>query len=585
MFSVSVYAQNRKYTQLYNLDFHEGNDILFNWYADRGKNLATIIYDSTEIKNGKYPLGILQPRYRELVFPINTKIFQNILLPKTHEGTHVKLSLNCKGQNLLRAYMICSVTNSRGDPLAIDTVSLLGSNEWKEYLCELSFKEGAMLNVQIGVVGNYDAFPQKLLLDKLHILLDDCPLDMYSVQDSYGCVDSLITSPVDLSFKNPGSYSQIKLLKETKVLALGETFHGSAAFTKVAAEIMKYQVLQNQCKLILLERPVTQSLLFNMYVHGDNSICLDSLLYPDKFPLSEELIEFMHWLKDYNQTTTRKVSLFGIDIEQMKKEDIFWVCEYLLALAKKHEVSEIHSLCRKLVDMNSSTDIVAEAQQIPKLSQILNQKEYNIFIRTLKYLKDRFGNMNGKSSNIILLRDSLMNSFTNYLIDEFVDLSKERVMIYTHLWHSAYSHDPIYLNKMLGTYMRQKYGIDYACIGLTVGKGDFLTLESNEFVVRSLDKPASNSLEYIMDGLGFDYCYATARNDAKSACMIRGFGSVVNNNIYVNFSSLSSYMDGVIYIKRSKPMSYPQEILNKKIDNGYVYRFWKNYNRIRKSSF
>lgn len=582
LFSLSVYAQNRKYTEMYNLDFHDGTDSLFEWYRDRGTDLAIIIHDSIEMKNSKHPLGIFQPRYLKLTLPINVRIHQNILLPKTHCSSSVKLSLSCKGQNLLKAYMACSTLNSCGDTLVSDTVSLLGSDNWKEYLCKFPLKESVILNVQIGVVGNYDKFPQKLLLDRLDIFLDDTHIDMFSVQDSYGSIDSLITSPLPLSFENPDSYSQIKLFDKSKVLALGETFHGSATFTKVAAEIMKYQVMHNHCKLILLERPITQSLLFNKYVHGDNSICLDSLLYPDKFPLGEELKEFMNWLKDYNQSTTRKVSLYGIDVEPMIKEDLFWVCEYLLAVAKNKNIAEIRSFCCQLIDMDSSTDIVVAAQQIPELREALSQKEYSVFIRTLEYLKGRFEIKDDKSSNIFLLRDSLMNSYTNFLIDELVDLSKEKVVIYTHLCHAAFSCDPTYLNKMLGTYLRQKYKDDYACIALTVGEGPFLTIDSNKFVIKSLNPPKLNSIEYAMDRLGYDYCYANVCDDSYSGCKIRNFGSTVNQNVYSNLSSLPSFMSGIIYVKQSRPFFIPKDLLNKKIKHGYINRFWKNYRRFKR---
>ena len=85
-----------------------------------------------------------------------------------------------------------------------------------------------------------------------------------------------------------------------------------------------------------------------------------------------------------------------------------------------------------------------------------------------------------------------------------------------------------------------------------------------------------------MEELGLNYCYASVCHDSYSACMIRGFGSVVKDNLYVNLSSLSYYMDGVIYVRESKPMFYPKEWLNKRIEKGYIQRIWKNYGKIKK---
>ncbi|MEY8685305.1 hypothetical protein AB9N12_03880 [Bacteroides sp. AN502(2024)] len=100
-------------------------------------------------------------------------------------------------------------------------------------------------------------------------------------------------------------------------------------------------------------------------------------------------------------------------------------------------------------------------------------------------------------------------------------------------------------------------------------------------MIKKLNPPVYNSLESVMEELGEDYCYASVRHDSYLACMIRGFGSVVKDNLYVNLSSLSYYMDGVIYIRESKPLFYPKELLNKRIEKAYIQRTWKNYGKVK----
>ncbi|MEY8685306.1 hypothetical protein AB9N12_03885 [Bacteroides sp. AN502(2024)] len=138
----------------------------------------------------------------------------------------------------------------------------------------------------------------------------------------------------------------------------------------------------------------------------------------------------------------------------------------LANIKRGKNISGIDSLCWQLIEGENIDNIVDKAQSIPELEEILSGKEYNVFLHTLKHVKDRLGKRKVSSSDVMLLRDSWMNSYAGYLIDELVDLSEEKVMMYTHLRHSAFSRDPIYQNKMLGTYMRQKYGKDYICIGL-----------------------------------------------------------------------------------------------------------------------
>lgn len=584
--SVCCFAQTETFTSMYDLDFNGlKRTTLMNWQINRKYSQAQVFHDTTVVQSGKHPLVIASlPVFKELIAVVNVELNQNILLPRRYNLSNAKLSLTCKSQNLQEAYLLVSGIGLQNEIVSLDTIPISDESDWNVYSGKLDLRNVKMLDIRIRVKGKLNRNPQYLWLDQLSIQLDGQDINHFSLDDSYEPMDSLIKNPVALSFSNPEKYAQIGVLKDSKILALGETFHGSETMSRVAVDIMKYQILHDNCKLILLERPMTQLFSLNRYIQGDESFCPDSLLLLEKFPFGKNFLQFASWLKEYNSTTQKKVSLYGMDIELNQIDDAHWLCEYLRRLAMKDDAHLVDSLCLSILGggLNGYDKAISIAQNTPQIKTLLGDTEYGSFIHCLRLLDRIPRDFNIQLRETILLRDSLMSDFGSYLIENVIDSEREKAIVYSHLLHAGYGVEAFFRNnRMFGSFMKDKYEDDYACVGLIVGIGEFLTFKCHRLIIDELTPPVKWSLEHVMGTLGNDYSYASINKDSHAACCIRGFGSQIPANMYVNIVPLSVYMDGVIYVRQSDPLFYPPQLLNKPLKDKSMYRLMNNYTRFR----
>ncbi len=144
--------------------------------------------------------------------------------------------------------------------------------------------------------------------------------------------------------------SLIDVLNDEKYVLLGESSHGTSEFYKVRAEISKKLIVDKGFTFLAVEGdwPACQQL--NRYIKGYNqeeTNLLKMLRSFNRWPTwmwaNEELIDFIEWLKEYNQKQSddQKVGFYGIDVYSLweSMEEIIKYLEKIhspnLAAAKK----------------------------------------------------------------------------------------------------------------------------------------------------------------------------------------------------------------------------------------------------------
>ncbi|MCQ6280419.1 erythromycin esterase family protein [Bacillus sp. EB600] len=144
--------------------------------------------------------------------------------------------------------------------------------------------------------------------------------------------------------------SLIDVLNDEKYVLLGESSHGTSEFYKVRAEISKKLIVDKGFTFLAVEGdwPACQQL--NRYIKGyiqKETNLLKMLRSFNRWPTwmwaNEELIDFIEWLKEYNQKQSddQKVGFYGIDVYSLweSMEEIIKYLEKIhspnLAAAKK----------------------------------------------------------------------------------------------------------------------------------------------------------------------------------------------------------------------------------------------------------
>jgi erythromycin esterase-like protein len=247
---------------------------------------------------------------------------------------------------------------------------------------------------------------------------------------------------------------------KVKVVGIGETVHGCTAFSRQEGEIVKH-LIKNGFNRIGLETTPLLGMQINDYVNG-RPVDLDSILAQGIFNYlnNKETKALFDYIKTYNQRTDRKISVFGFDIHI------------------DNSIEAIEALARDGTAIQDSL----------YAGYLLN------FIE--KYGK---GYKCGNSRNILLrIRDKIMSENIMYITDRAA--VGDKIVLMAHFGHLAGRKLP---RPSAGGYLSERYGEEYAVIGLFVGEGTYHTRHIHGFdsVARAdkypLSKPIGKSLEQL----------------------------------------------------------------------------------------
>ena len=128
-------------------------------------------------------------------------------------------------------------------------------------------------------------------------------------------------------------------LKDVQIVGYGEDTHGTAEFTILAGELMKYLSEKHDFKLFILETGFGEGQYLNDYIQGKN----DDL----QFIMNErnqtwryrtkEFYEVMNSLKEYNKNNDDKIYIYGCEMQYIHT-DINRIKEYLIKVNSDYKI-------------------------------------------------------------------------------------------------------------------------------------------------------------------------------------------------------------------------------------------------------
>ena len=135
------------------------------------------------------------------------------------------------------------------------------------------------------------------------------------------------------NFKNADSVIN-KIPKNTDVLLLGESTHGTEEFYKIRSDITKQLVSYDNFNIILFETDWFNLYNVNKYIHNTSTSksAIDSLSNINNFPIwlwkNNIIIDLIEWLKNFNLNSTKNIYLLGLDC-YLLKESFEWLYTFL----------------------------------------------------------------------------------------------------------------------------------------------------------------------------------------------------------------------------------------------------------------
>jgi len=339
-------------------------------------------------------------------------------------------------------------------------------------------------------------------------------------------------------------------ISNKKIIALGESTHGTREFTIVRADIVKSLVTQYGFNTFILEADYMPCAAISEFIltgKGDpEKLLLNVRLWPW---IHQDFLELIIWMKDYNQLhPSEKVQFFGMDSQYSKiyatKEIIFQkypekaqaIFDIIEGQEKRNKkikmlraISE-QSLLTSAIDLEWQYFILC---QINKLAQ-LPPKDYNA----------RDENM-AKMVELIQLKQGV----------------DTKMMIWSHNEHINKKGSSLQDRTGMGHHLSVNHPDDFVAIGMDFKEGSFMAID---FEDKSTHKPTAFQLK------PFETTYASGVNftdkeiniiDCKNIDkeVLNAIGAIYvhapkkGDNYYTKIKGNKSF-DYLIIIEKSTPI-------------------------------
>lgn len=551
------------YEERYNLNFAHLNDSVPNWILFI--NQSSVMIDSATVYHHKHPLKISpQKKWARLQIPafLSSSFLNTILLPDAPIDT-IEIRLTSKQKNLKQARLLVDRISKHEKILFTDTLNTnLQDTTWNTVSIKIPASDVKLLNLRLGVYGQNDKKdPNRELaiwLDRVEIFADGRSLNDFALPVIEPFSVSNPEEIKTLSFEED-LYGNIKELKSKKIVALGETVHGSSTVNRVTSQIIKHRILNDNCRLVLLEIPFETTMFLNKEIQGETIFRGDSILKNLGMLFDTSVWgDLFIWLKQYNDAhPDDKVTLMGTDLNLLDRDNYKQLAEYVTCLnqTKKNKLLvDLSALLSKNLEDKPSS-VLAFLRQHSEIKNILGNIEYELIKHNLE--------MSQKTTMVpeirLHFRDSIMKENSVFLTNLFVPQGKT-VTIWTHFLHANHSFSsPSAPVRSFGSYMREHYGDEYSCLGITVGNGivtnvSFAEKEKTGYTDYRILPPIDGSVEDFFNEYSgaYVYCHSDFFNDGIQ--YIRQIGQPYSENNQFDLINPRARMDGVIFIKESKAL-------------------------------
>lgn len=564
----------------YNLEFRD--IVSFKWFTNVCPAVRT---DSSVLIGNKFPIVFEQEKndlFPVLGLPLLTLDFrQTFLLPDSLMNACVKISINSKCFNMEKLLLRVIGLNKYQEVILSDSIDINSVEQWLEKLLILKLRDTKFLMVGIdGYSPNFQKKPSKLYLDRITIILNG-----QDIAEIDGINHLNLQKPIDnyrgltVADSMTGSLIRRILLPDNRIIALGETVHGSAEIAECVFDIIKENILNNNCRCVMLEEDMSMLLKMNLFVNGKlpeeslEEIKKDmSAIHINK----NALLHFLSWLRKYNhEATTSKVRLWGIEPQWLYTRNAFF--DYFYAFYDVKYIDTFYPMLEYLKSLNFKEAFALATTQSSTLMNLMGKDEFQMFL----YILDNHNRLKSKIENPIdgylfmRERDYYMFENADYFLRNYLK-SNEKAFIYTHYGHAQKKEQirtifPVL--STLGRYLAEKYNNNYGVIGITVGEGE-ITTRSNEkrgeFFTYKLAPFSMNSLENLFMNIDKKYIFSPSLCLLDDIYSIRCIGNGVWSEKQEIYNAVSKNANGFIFIRCSNSFINGK---NDKFDSDYLYKY------------
>jgi len=364
------------------------------------------------------------------------------------------------------------------------------------------------------------------------------------------------------------------IIGNSKIVALGESTHGTSEFFKMKHRILKYLVEEMDFTVIAIEANMPEAHYLNQYVLngvGDPEIGLSDLHYWTVNTI--EFLDMVRWMHDYNIINANKVEFWGIDLQyiELAMTNVLEFVEYA--------DSEDQETIIKLYDE------VILAQKVINTDKTDKAKHYKIWQKSASKVVDHLEkkrNIYRQTNTIVAVdwiiqnarivvqcasskianedsRDKSMADNVNWILSH--NANNTKIVIWSHNGHITKAGG--YFGDSLGKILAHQYGEDIISIGFAFYEGQYTARGGEGFKLGVFDArlPKPGSLEWIMHKTGFEMFIIDLRMEPgqlkpywlTKQFDFRAIGSVVQYPTEFFPKIITEEFDALIYFDQTSP--------------------------------
>jgi len=367
----------------------------------------------------------------------------------------------------------------------------------------------------------------------------------------------------------------IPALKNVSIIGLGEATHGTHEFFVYKSRLIKFLIIEEGFKTIIIEGGFTGSILMNDYITNGKGALSDALIGVGYGVwMTQEFVDLMEWVKKYNSNKKEeeKVRFYGCDIQHTvlaaKK-----VKAYLQTNNKIDSTVEdgLNWLIeRKYFAKNNKGNKQKMDDFTKKLDSsfallVKEDAEYVLIEHSKNQLKKMIEIIFAKKSTQVALRDKFMAENIEWIYNYE---NKQKVIFWSHNEHVANNKEESF-QKPTGYYLKEKFNTHYYSFGFGFYNGQNRTYNSKErkWVLNQIPNVSiKNSTDAIFKQCKYDNFildFKTVENSLEINDFLntdlfhRSIGATYypENNKFRNYrkSKLVESFDGIIFFKETTP--------------------------------
>ncbi len=293
---------------------------------------------------------------------------------------------------------------------------------------------------------------------------------------------------------------------DASIVAAGEATHGTREFFQLKHRLFQYLVQHKEFRVFALEAPFAKAFAINEYVktgEGDpEQLVHDMGFWPWD---TEEVVELVRWMRDYNATHDEKLTFVGFDT-QSSSSSLLHVLAYMEGLndSRSMELTKPFELFRKLLtgeqfenrselvkQVNSPESLIAFTRHATDIYLFLSQ---NRDLLTEQTSPSEFRKAHGAalaaawglrmaypdtwrftgSDTVRSVRDHGMADMIKWMQGNVSENGK--IYIWAHNAHVAKTRQKD-IDITMGMILGEKHGDDYFNIGFVFNQGGFQALD------------------------------------------------------------------------------------------------------------